>query len=95
MPKIVFCNHCDLALRSRSKVRVKVKGRVKVMSQGQRSTSNFWRAAVDIRGSALPSAAKREGESLPVKSVCLCVCNPWAYAGNRADAVDRLLIFRV
>ncbi len=24
--------------------------------------------------------------------VCLCVCNQWAYAGNCADAVDRLLI---
>ncbi len=45
--------------------RVKVKGRgqghesrSKVTGQGQRSRSNFWRAAVDIRGSALPSAAK-------------------------------------
>ncbi len=37
---------------SRSKVGVKVMGR------GQSSRSNFWRAAVDIRGSALPSAAK-------------------------------------
>ena len=41
---------------------------------------------------ALTAAAKSKGESLPVKSVCLCVCNPWAYEGNRADAVDRLLI---
>ncbi len=47
---------------------------------------------VDIRGSALPSAAKSEEESLPVQSVCLCVYNQWACAGNRADAVDRLLI---
>ncbi len=37
---------------SRSKVGVKIMG------QGQRSRSNFWCAAVDIRGSALPSAAK-------------------------------------
>ncbi len=29
MPKIVFWHHCYLALRSRSKVGVKVKGRVK------------------------------------------------------------------
>ncbi len=43
MPKIVFWPHCYLALRSRSKVGVKVT------SQGQRSRSNFWRVAVDIR----------------------------------------------
>ena len=45
-----------LALRSRSGSRSKV--RVKVTGQGQRSRSTFWRAAVDIRGSALPSAEK-------------------------------------
>ncbi len=28
------------------------------MGQGQSSRSNFWHAAVDIRDSALPSAAK-------------------------------------
>ncbi len=28
------------------------------MGQGQRSRSVFWRVAVDIRGSALPSAVK-------------------------------------
>ncbi len=50
MPKIMFSHGCYLALRSRSKVGVKVKGR------GQRS--NFRRAAVDNRDSALPSAAK-------------------------------------
>ncbi len=27
-----------------------------------------------------------------LQSVCLCACNQWAYADNRADAVDRLLI---
>ncbi len=37
-----------------------------------RSRSNFWHAAVDIRGSALPSAAKSEEES-SVRGVCLCV----------------------
>ncbi len=31
---------------------------VKVTGQGQRSRSTFGRAAVDIRGSALPSAGK-------------------------------------
>ncbi len=52
MPKIVFSHHCYLALMSRSKVRVKV------MVQGQRSRSILWEAALDIWGSALPSAAK-------------------------------------
>ena len=47
----------------------------------------FLCAAVDIRDSALPSAAKI------YKSLrSLCVCNQWAYADNCADAVDRLLI---
>ncbi len=62
------------------------------MAQGQRSRSNFWRAVVDIRGSALPSAAKSKEEPLPVQKVCLCACNQWVYADNCADAVDRLLI---
>ncbi len=53
MPKIMFLHGCYLALRSRSKVGVKVKGR----GQGQRSRSNFRRAAVNNRGSTLPSAA--------------------------------------
>ena len=30
-------------------------------------------------------------ESLPAQSICLCVCNQWAYADNHADAVDRHL----
>ena len=33
----------------------------------------FWRVAVDIRGSALPSAAKGKEESLSAQGVCLCV----------------------
>ncbi len=69
MSKIVFWHHCYIALRSRSKVGVKVKGR----GQGHGSRSNFWCAAVDIRGSALPSAAKSKEESLSVQGVCLCV----------------------
>ncbi len=40
---------------------------------GSRSRSNSWRTAVDIRGSALPSAAKDKEESLSVRGVCLCV----------------------
>ncbi len=48
----VFYITVTFAEKSRSKVGVKVKG------QGHGSRSSFWRAAVDIRGSALPSAAK-------------------------------------
>ncbi len=56
MPKIVFWLHYYLALGLKSNVGVNVTG--KVMGQSQRSRSNFWRAAVNIRSSALPSAAK-------------------------------------
>ena len=66
---------------SRSKVGVKVMG------QGQRSRSNFCLLAVDIRGSALPSAA-RANKSHYQSGVFVCVSN------CHADAVDRLLIFR-
>ena len=50
-------------LRSRSKVGVKVNG------QGQIS----WHAEINVKGSALPSAAKSKEESLSVHGVCLCV----------------------
>ena len=46
---------------------------VKVTGQGQRLRSNFWRVAVDIRGSALQSAVKSKEESLSVQGVYLCV----------------------
>ncbi len=36
--------------------------------------------------------SKEQKEALPVQSVCLCACYQWAYADNRADAVDRLLM---
>ncbi len=52
MPKVVFSHGFYLVLRSGSRVKSKVTG------QCQRSWSNFWCTAVDIRGSALPSAAK-------------------------------------
>ncbi len=52
----------------------------------ERHYCSFWCAVVDIRGSALPSAAKSKEESLSVK-VFVCVLS------NREDAVDRLLIF--
>ncbi len=51
---------------SRSKVEVKVMG------QGQRWRSTFWRAAVDIRGSALPSAVKSNRSHYQSK-VFVCV----------------------
>ncbi len=68
MPKIVFLHHCYLASRSRSKVGVKVKGQ----GQGHGSRSTFRRAAVDIRGSALPSATKSNRSHYQSK-VMVCV----------------------
>ena len=58
---------------------------VKGQGQGQRlgSRSNFWCAAVDIRGSALPSTAMKSHYQSKM----------FVYVStNRADAVDRLLI---
>ena len=76
MPNIVFL--AFLLPCFKVKVGVKVKGQ----GQGQTSRSNFWCAAFDIRGSALPSAAKSNKpkicgkvESIPVQGVCVCVCN--------------------
>ena len=66
MLKIMFGHHSYLALRSRSKVGVKFMG------QGQRSRSNFWRAAVDMRGSGLQSAAK-SNKSYYQSEVFVCV----------------------
>ena len=54
------------------KVKRQVKVGVRVTGKGQRSRSNFLRAVVDIRGSAVPSAAKSKEES-SVQGVCLCV----------------------
>ncbi len=50
-----------------------------------------------VRMSVCPSvcALLFEEESLPVTSICLCVCNQWAYADSYADAVDQLLILHV
>ena len=66
-----------LVLRSRSKVRgqgqrSRSRSEVKVTGQGQRSRSTFWHAAVDIRGSALPSAAKSNRSHYQFK-VFVCV----------------------
>ncbi len=46
-----------------------------------------------FRRSALPSAAKGNRSHYQFSGVRLGVCDQWAYAGNCADAVDRLLIF--
>ncbi len=55
------------------------------MGQGQ----FFGRVAVDISGSALPRAAKSNRSRYQSLGVRLCVCNQWAYADNRSNAVDR------
>ena len=81
MPKTVFLRGCKLALRS--KVGVKVK------CQCHGSRSNFWCAAVDTTGSALPSAASTNMSHYQSK---VCVCNQGPCADNCADADDRLLI---
>ncbi len=60
----------------------------KVTGRGHGSRSTFWRAAVDIRGSALPSAEKGNRSHYQFK-VCLCVSNQWVYADNCAYVVDR------
>ncbi len=54
---------------------VKVKGGVKVKGQGQGhwSRSNFWQAAVGIRGSALPSVAKSNQHYQSKVIVCVSV----------------------
>ncbi len=57
MPKIA------LKSGSRSGSRSQVKN--------QRSRSNLWRTVVDIRSSALSSAAKSKEKSLSVHGVCL------------------------
>ncbi len=45
--------------------------------------------AVDIKGSAC-RVQKMAIWPLPVREICLCVCNCVAYAVNFADAVDQL-----
>ncbi len=60
------------------------------MDEGQRSRSNFWHAAVDIRGSALLSAAKSIKSHYQSKVfVCVYVIRGRIRIIARADAVDR------
>ena len=54
--KSCFGINVALLIGQRSGSRSKVE--IKVIGHGQRSRSNFWSMAVDISGSALPSAAK-------------------------------------
>ena len=58
----------DLALRSRSKVRVNVKGQVK------RLRSNFWRVVVDIRDSACRVQQKTITLEFQARST---ITSPW------------------
>ena len=71
----------SMRLGSRSKVKVTVY-----------SQSQIPGAQWSIFRARFAECSKEQLESLPVKSVCLCVCNQWAYADNGADAVDRLLM---
>ncbi len=65
------------------------------MGQGQRSRSNFWHAAVDVRGSALPRAEKGNKSYYQSKVfVCVFVIRGHIQIIARMrDAVDQLLIF--
>ena len=48
--------------------KVKGQGQGQARGQGHGSRSNFWHAAVDIRGSASPSAANRKEEVINPRS---------------------------
>ena len=65
------------------KVKVKVKGRGQ--GHSQRLRSKFWGAAVDIRGSALPSAAKSHNHHYQSK-VIVCV----SVIGGRRQIIARM-----
>ncbi len=80
MPKIVFWHLCYLALRSRSKVGVKVTLKVK----GQSQISGVQRS---ILGARLCRVQQRAKKSHYQSYVFVCV------SSNRVDAVDRLLIY--
>ncbi len=72
MPKIVFYINVTLLLRSGSNV----GGQGQRSGQGHGSRSKveikFWRIAVNIRGSALPSAAKSKNHRYQSKMI-VCV----------------------
>ncbi len=88
MPKTVFLYHCHRALMSRSKVKVKGRG------QGHGSRSNSWRAVVDIRGSALPSAAKSIRSDYQSKVfVCVSVIRGHIWIIARMRSIGVLIFF--
>ena len=63
------------------------------MGQCQRSRSNFWRAAIDIKGSALPSAAKNNRSHYQsTVFVCVSVISGRMRIIARMQTVGRLLI---
>ncbi len=72
MPKIVFYITVTLLQGQGQRSGSRSNVRVKVTSQGQMSRSTFRCAAVDIRGSALPSAAKSNRSHYQSK-VIVCV----------------------
>ncbi len=74
--------------RSKFGVKVNVKGRGQISGAQQ---SILVARLCQVQQRATPQVWSWE-KSLPVQSVCLCVCNQWGYADNCADAVNRLLI---
>ncbi len=68
----MFLHACYLALGSRSKVKGRGRGQRSTSRSKVGSRSNFWRAAVDNRCSALPSAAKSNKSHYQFK-VFVCV----------------------
>ena len=73
MPKIPVLTSLLPCFKVKVKVKGRGQGRVKITGRCQRTRSTFWRAAVDIRGSALSSATKSKEEPLSVEGICLCV----------------------
>ncbi len=64
------------------------------MGQGQRSRSNFWHAAVDIRGSALPSAAKSIRSDYQSKVfVCVSVIKGRIRIVARMGSISALILY--
>ncbi len=89
MSRIVFSRHCHLALRSRSKVGVKVKG------QGQDRWSRLRVKGIFLVRSILAGRLCRVQQrviAVHYQSNVLPVCDQGAYADKSADADDRLLI---
>ena len=93
MPKNMFLHGCYFALRSRLKVGVKVKGQ----GQGHRSgsRSNFRRAVVNNRGSALPSAAKSNKSHQFKVYVCVSVISGHMRIVTRMRSIGVLILIEL